>query len=312
MTGCGAKQEVSEALKQAGSRMDQRQDIEESEQLPFETEYVSEDIEQQTDELTESDKIILEYKYAELLAKISLGGKWPEENDDENYHEELSEINVSDNEPINYYAIIDSDRNGKEHLLIKTSDTFKDYSVDLQTGELSENDFTYSDTDIEWIELKADNYRGYTDKYIQYLLEGMRASNPGDIGICFIRSGWDSQELIEQVAEETDAMFLQLEEGYYEGTCEGESVFVVDEIDGMSLEYKDTAIDGVSLLGIAPGMNKNKAQETLESLGFYRSENEEMFITGQSLGNYSVYLNIDYDIVREIIINHYNAYILDF
>lgn len=112
-------------------RMDQYEAV--SKRIAREKKETEEEAVSETLESDEESDILLRKYYADMLASISLGGYWPEDEEKETYYNFLVESNGS-----NYFSICDIDGDGVEELLVKnTSGSMADlrfviYQYDLE------------------------------------------------------------------------------------------------------------------------------------------------------------------------------------
>lgn len=95
------------------------------------------------------------------------------------------------------------------------------------------------------------------------------------------------------------------------GTLDGQEV--CSYIAGPDLFSYTSAIDGVTLLGIAPGMDAQEAASAIVNLGF-RQEGEMgggfcTYITGSGEGNYCISFMIENNVVTYIDFRYYNGYV---
>ena len=111
-------------------------------------------------------------------------------------------------------------------------------------------------------------------------------------------------------------------ETYFIGTLNGQEVCSLEYLDATTLIYNNP-IEGVTVLGIAPGMDAREAVSILNTLG-YESETSlaqkalgfaleegsaSHYITGVGIDNYGVYLEIEKDKVVAVSFGLYCRYV---
>ncbi|MBR1866135.1 MAG: hypothetical protein IJ801_06480 [Lachnospiraceae bacterium] len=93
------------------------------------------------------------------------------------------------------------------------------------------------------------------------------------------------------------------------GKLDGETVFEAYYEGGETIMLKNKQIDDVNILGIYPGMSYEDAKKILEEFGFYEKKDaENVFVTGENLGNFWLVLMEDGGTVTEIQLSEISMY----
>lgn len=235
-------------------------------------------------------ELVLKQRYSDMLASISLGGYWPEDTERQNHCSYLTEWSDGAD---NYYALYDADKDGQEELLVKISNMgiIAGYSYDMGQNQVEKKDITVSEDmekEIEWIALKSENYSLYSQTYVSYYLELLKKDMVSDIGTVYMEKDGDDAEVMEVLKSDYGIEFVSVEEGWlYEGNCEGKNVFKFYMEDGNSLNYHGEQVNGMTLLGLYPGMDAKEAEKVLGKYGFIKNDDNSQNYDGVSYYSYA-------------------------
>lgn len=252
---------------------------------------------------TDERDIILNQRYADMLASVSLGGYWPDDEDRENYRPYLTEW--SEDADSNYYAMTDIDHDGREELVIKSAyaEVFA-YRYNLEDGKIEVKSLEKDDTnleDIQWTVLRSENYGIYTKAYVTYYLEIVKKDTEADIGIVMAENNNEIEGLMNRLESEYDMVFDDMEEGYYyEGKYNGTDVFKIFTEDGGFFTYYNEQVQNLTLFGIYPGMSEKDARSKLTKYGFIKKHDSSTYATGDVYGNYFINITVENGFITEI------------
>lgn len=283
--------------------------------------YFNKKADKKAEELTETmnqSEITLMQRYSDMLASISMGGRWPEDTDISNQQRFLTEYAGN----LNYYAIADVNQDGTKELVIKVpSIGIIIYSYDLKKNKVNreeanndaeewEKNYQGSDS-LQWIALKAENYNVYTQAYIAYCLDTIKKDLNADVdvGVMYM----EDIEWMDVLKEKYNITFEEVDDGFsYDGTYNGQTVFTKYCEDGGSLNYSNNQVEGLTLLGLYPGISEKEAVKRLEKYGFMKHDfaysDSVSYITGGSNGNYIVTYETENGILTSISIRAGSLY----
>lgn len=267
-------------------------------------------------ENNDNEEIIRNQRYTDVLASISLGGKWPDSGDaGSSSTSYLSEWNSGGG--TNYFSIVDINNDKKEELVVHTYITqYVAYSYDAENDtvtKIDEKEDSEGEAEFfkaypavqncDWKELKYENYSAYTQAYIQYCITNIEKdyNETDDIGLAYLKKNGDISQWVTFMQEQKSATFTSDDMCYY-GNIDGQDSIGAYTEDGGSIYYQNNAIEGVTLLGITPGMSLNEAEKKLEKYGFrkYETEYSTTYITGGNSNNLFVYFETDNGKVTKI------------
>lgn len=169
-----------------------------------------------------------------------------------------------------------------------------------------------SELEIPWKTFDMNEISSYGEEYMAMLMgqiEEMKTTDL-DIGLRFIQINSDIETISNEVAEQTGIVIERVDNPYvvaYTGTIDGVEVYESFDEDAGSVSYYGKAVEGLSLLGVYPGMAEADAQKKLNERGFYRND-YDMYVTGEGYGNYGVYLDSEDGTVSRITIMNYTRY----
>ena len=246
----------------------------------------------------DKEEVVLRQRYTDMLACMSLGGYWPEDEGKENFCSYLQQYS---GEVENYFEIMDIDKDGQEELLVKSPyDGIIVYSYDLEKSkaerkETAENAEEWEkgkgeSAKIQWKALRSENYSIYTQAYISYYLKQLEKDMGSDIGCVYMgMPEGNSEQVMNSLKDKYAIDFAGIDgEGFaFKGSCEGKESFTFYVEDGHMLKYENERVNGITLLGVYPGMDEKEADKLLNKYGFYKRD-EYSYQTGGSIGNYFV------------------------
>lgn len=249
----------------------------------------------------DESEIILRQRYTDMLAHISLGSCWPEDKKRENQYSYLYEFSE---EADNYYDIADVNEDGQEELLVKCPCVgIVVYSYDLKKNEIKKEDTAENveewekihvdSAGVQWKALRCKNYSIHTQTYISYYLKLLEKDTDMDVGCIYINTSGDNRkEVMDTLEREHNIEFEETDKGIsYKGNCEGKEVFSFYTEEVYSLTYENEQINGMTLIGVYPGMDKEEAEKKLKKYGFNKCDESDSWTkyqTGGSTGNYFV------------------------
>lgn len=154
-----------------------------------------------------------------------------------------------------------------------------------------------SPMEIPWEELTSEAIIAYVRPRLEFIKEDIRKSfSDTDLALLYMEGEADAVQ--RHLEEQCDVSFNNDEyEDFYFGIWNGQESLTVDYWDATSFTYLEL-IDGVTTLGIMPGMKIKEAASVLETLGFLPEEGNELhYVTGLGIGNYGISLEIENDTV---------------
>lgn len=156
---------------------------------------------------------------------------------------------------------------------------------------------------IEYKVISYGNTRNYTEDYLKEMAQNLKSENKDaiDIGISVVESdavSFGISDIVKSLLEDKYNMAFSSNEYEFVGTYNGEEVIKIYTMDVGSVEYT-SSVDGLSIFGIYPGMDKDLAVAALSKMNFYE-EADDFYVTGDALGNYGIYLQFENDKVTLI------------
>lgn len=211
--------------------------------------------------------------------------------------------------------------------------------VYLVTDTLSGTSHIYDDNDFEawrgetfgsatpmelpWESLTYEAVSAHAKPYLTYVREDiLKASSDKDLALLYMDGGLDAvQDYLSESFQVTFAFEDEYEE-FSTGTLNGQEVCSLEYLNATTLTYTNP-IEGVTVLGIAPGMDAQEAVLALSALGFepesYLARQsigvaldegaDSHYITGVGIDNYGVYLEIENDKVVGVTFGLYCRYV---
>lgn len=166
--------------------------------------------------------------------------------------------------------------------------------------------------EIPFKSLSYDNISSLYSPYMEIIRQNiLAAATDKDLAFLYMSQGLEA--VLKYLSTSYHVSFTDGNEGEdgATGTLDGQEVCYY--IPGPDLFSYTSAIDGVTLLGIAPGMDAQEAASAIVNLGF-RQEGEMgggfcTYVTGSGSGNYSISLMIENNVVTYIDFRYYNRYV---
>lgn len=175
------------------------------------------------------------------------------------------------------------------------------------TKELGASDYRYNAADYEkWHEgclngadelqidyqsITYDNFGTYVEEYLA-MLEENTVEEGTDIGLYYLKGEKSLDEVAQFLTDnygitvETNQEFEDEMYGWYEG----KEVFRFLNLNAGLLTYTGEKVGDITMFGLYPGMDEADAYEKLKPYGFYPyGEAENTFITGEGMGNRSIW-----------------------
>lgn len=156
-----------------------------------------------------------------------------------------------------------------------------------------------SPIEIPWEELTSEAIMACVRPQMEFIKEDIRKSfSDTDLALLYMDGEVDAVQLY--LEENGGVSFDNRDEVFYVGTWKGQEVLMIDYEDATSFTYL-APIDGVTTLGLMPGMKLKEAASVLETLGFSLEEGNELhYVTGLGIGNYGISLEIENDTVVSV------------
>lgn len=159
-----------------------------------------------------------------------------------------------------------------------------------------------------------DTLKSYTDAYKKLCYQKytqVYGDAVGDLGLRFLQAdAIDVQDFKEEL-ENRYGLSFTVEDEYGDrevGSLDGQSPIILDYMNATSLTYQETPVEDLTIFGIYPGVSEETALERLQTAGFYASELEDGYITGDMWGHVCVWLDVEDGIVKAISIRTYCSY----
>lgn len=169
-----------------------------------------------------------------------------------------------------------------------------------------------SELELPWKSFDMDEISGYGEEYMVLLMKQIEEMQTTDldIGFRFMQNSSDTGTIGKEVAEQTGIVIERVDNPYvlaYTGSIDGVEVYESLDEDAGSVSYYGKAVEGISLLGIYPGMAEAEAQQNLNERGFYLND-YDIYVTEEGYGNYGIYLHSEDGTVSRITIMNYTRY----
>lgn len=196
------------------------------------------------------------------------------------------------------------DRDGDGNIYFISDAEGKTETVDGAEFDKWENSLfgNAKEVEIDWKNLKSENYSIYTKAYLKYCLEQAESSegfDSSDIGYVYMKNE-GSQDAVKKVLSSEFGIDMQSEEDGFEyiGNYDGQPVIAMYAENGGSIVYQNTEVTNLNMFGIHPGMRTSELEEKLKIYGF--ESHEYGFATGDATGNYYLNFSEEGGIVQNI------------
>jgi hypothetical protein len=170
-------------------------------------------------------------------------------------------------------------------------DDFDEF-VDTYVGNGKKLTFTENAIIYENINKLADDY----EEYLTAKLEKLQKKGTIDLAYVFITedSFTENTDSFTDLTEDSIDYETDKDEMVYTGSVDGTECITYYMENGGFVEY-NTAVDGVTLLGIKPGDSLDDAIELLEDFGFYEFDTytENTYINGIGCDSFDINLEVD-------------------
>lgn len=169
-----------------------------------------------------------------------------------------------------------------------------------------------SELEIPWKSFDLDEITSYGEEYMALLMEQIEEMKTTDLdmGLRFMQTNSDVETISNEVAEQTGIEMLGADSQgliMHTGILDGVEVYKCFIQDEGGIYYCEKMVEGLSMFGIYPGMAETDAQQKLYERGFYLNQ-YDMYVTGESFGNYSIYLDLEDGMISQILIMNYCGY----
>lgn len=266
-----------------------------------------------------ADELIQNQKYTDVLACIDFDGRWPEADPSINYLKDST----------NKFDITDINDDGKKELVIQTSQGYMIYTYEQGKNKAVQEVFYEGREesaaffeeypaagDCEWKDIDYENYITYTNAYVESCISKMseKLDEKKDIGLAYVRNA-ESGEIENILQNDYGFSFTSDEPDIYTiGSFEGKEVVQINYDSGGCLSYRNEAVGGMTLFGMAPGMSLDEVEEFLLKYGFYKDEKESSekyyyYRTGESLGNWEIILEVENGRITDVSLYSYCKYV---
>ncbi|MCI8895605.1 MAG: hypothetical protein HFI42_11490 [Lachnospiraceae bacterium] len=218
----------------------------------------------------------------------------------------------------------DTDGNGIVYLVTDphsgASHTYDDGEFEAWRGEVFGS---ASPIELPWENLTYETVSAHAKPHLAHIRKDiLKAASDKDLALLYMDGGLDAVE--EYLSGSFQVAFSSEDESetYFIGTLNGQEVCSLEYLDATTLIYNNP-IEGVTVLGIAPGMDAREAVSILNTLG-YESETSlaqkalgfaleegvaSHYITGVGIDNYGIYLEIEKDKVVAVSFGLYCRYV---
>ena len=142
--------------------------------------------------------------------------------------------------------------------------------------------------EMDWKNLKSENYSIYTKAYLKNCLEQIESSkdfDDSDIGYVYMKNE-GSLDAVKEVLSSKFGINMQGDEDGFEyiGSFDGQPVIVMYAENGGSVVYQNAAVKDLNMFGVHPGMKTSELEENLRVYGF--EPDEYGYSTGDNVGNF--------------------------
>lgn len=161
--------------------------------------------------------------------------------------------------------------------------------------------------ELSWENLTREVIMAYVRPHLEFIRNDIReAFSDTDLALIYMEGGVDAVQLY--LEENGGVSFDVRDEVFYVGTWNGQEALIIDYEDATLFTYLEP-MDGVTVLGLTPGMNFEEAVSVLESLGFAPEEGDGLhYVTGLGAGNYGISFEVENDIVASMRFQMENRY----
>lgn len=164
--------------------------------------------------------------------------------------------------------------------------------------------------ELPWESLSYEAITPLVVPYMEYLRQDLLlTATDKDLALLYMDGGLEAVK--EYLETDCGVVFSAQDEfeEFFTGTLNGQEVMDLDPMNATAFCYTG-AIDGVTALGIVPGMSAQEAATAITSLGFRLEEGlESWYVTGSGIDNYGVYLQIENNVVTQIRFGFYCKYV---
>lgn len=162
---------------------------------------------------------------------------------------------------------------------------------------------------IPWIDImdSTATEMQYQKDYQVYLCERREASvgkNGTDIGKLYV----DNMDVADVLKGKYGFEMIDEDEYFTTGNYNGKQVVNFYWESGGSMEYTNERVGDITLFELYPGISRTEAEAILNEYGFKTKASEGYYSTGDSFGNWSVFLQFDNGTVTSISLYASTAY----
>ncbi len=164
--------------------------------------------------------------------------------------------------------------------------------------------------ELPWENLTYEAITALIHPYLEFVAQDIaQASSDKDLALLYMDGGLDA---VQGYLEADCSVTFDNPDGYEDcliGSVNGQEVIDLDLLNATAFNYT-AAIDGVTALGIAPGMSAQEAAAAVTDLGFHLEEGQEFwYVTGSGINNYGVYLQMENNVITGIRFGFYCKYV---
>lgn len=163
-----------------------------------------------------------------------------------------------------------------------------------------------------WIGISKDNYASYTENYLrllrEYAVESSGLSST-DVGLVYLENYGSLDSVKATINKDLDIRIEEDEsELFATGYSDDDKVMDFEYADGGSITISDKYVEGLTLLGIAPGTSEEDALKIIKCYGFYE-DGDGLYITGDGWDNYAITFEAENGKIKSILIGTYSKYV---
>lgn len=164
--------------------------------------------------------------------------------------------------------------------------------------------------ELPWENLTYEAITALVAPYMEYVRQDiLETAADKDLALLYMDGGLDAVQ--NYLAADCGVTFTAQDEyeEFFSGSLNGQEVIDLDPLNATAFNYTG-AIDGVTALGITPGMDAQEAAAAVTSLGFRLEEGQDFwYVTGSGIDNYGVYLQMENNVVTGIRFGFYCKYV---
>lgn len=168
-----------------------------------------------------------------------------------------------------------------------------------------------SEIELPMQNLTYENISPFADTYMELLINRIAElqTKDFDFGFYFMKEMRNIEELEAKLSEKFNMQLVDDSEDSFlkKGIINGSEIYECYHADTGAVTYKDTKVEGLTLMGLYPGMSAKEATSILNQRGFFE-DGDSFYVTGDGTNNYYTSFIEENGMITSITFGHYTKY----